>query len=66
MTSGKPRRKVEAHLMAEEGKRSRAGAVVLADALAEDFVEKVEILAHVRRRYIAATGLRHALSVDPF
>ena len=42
VTSGKPSRQVEAHLMAEHRDRSGAGPVVLADALVEDAAEKVD------------------------
>ena len=46
VTSGKPSRQIEAHLVAEDGERAGAGAVVLADALVEDAAEKIEIGLH--------------------
>ena len=46
VTSGKPRGKVEPHLMAEHRQRAGAGAVALFDALGEHAFHQIEILAH--------------------
>ena len=46
VTSGKPAREVEAHLVAEHRQRAGAGAVVLAVAVVADVPHEVEVLAH--------------------
>ena len=38
--------KIKAHLIAEDAKRPRAGAILATDAVTADMIEKVEILAH--------------------
>ena len=53
----KSRSKIEAHLRAENGKRSGAGAVVLARAVLQHVVHQIEVLMHdlqVRARRLAA------------
>ena len=46
VTSGKPGREVEAHLVAEHRQRAGAGAVGLAVAVVADVPHEVEVLAH--------------------
>ena len=46
VTSGKPRRKIEPHLLAEDRARAGAGAVALLHALFQNSFHQVEILAH--------------------
>ena len=47
VTSGKPARQVEAHLVAEHAAGAGAGAVALLDALVEDALEEIEVGLHV-------------------
>ena len=46
VSSGKAVGEVEAHLRPEPGQRARPGAVLLLDALVENSLHEVEILAH--------------------
>ena len=46
VSSGKPGREIEPHLMAEHRQRAGAGAVALFDAVGENAFHQVEILAH--------------------
>ena len=46
VSSGKPPRQIEAHLMAEDRQGADAGAVALFHALGEHAFHQIEILAH--------------------
>ncbi len=46
VTSGKPAREVEAHLVAEDAAGAGPGAVALDGAVVEDALEEVEVLLH--------------------
>jgi hypothetical protein len=47
---------VEAHLVAEDRKRARAGAIVLAGAMFADAPQEVEVGLHAGRTPILADG----------
>ena len=46
VSTGKPSREIEAHLVAEQAQRAGARAVVLARAAVADRPQEVEILPH--------------------